>query len=122
MTSPRIVWAPEPIRIHRWTEVLACGLGYRKGNASCLLTSSPLSAVHDYAHDPCLQLRTTFEPADAIEHAEPGLLHDFLGDGAAPYISQGDPKHRRLIALDELRECVLITGAQRENQLQFVGW
>ncbi len=36
-------------------------------------------------------------------------------------MGQGDLEHRGLVLVDELREGVLITHAQRENELQFVG-
>lgn len=57
-----------------------------------------------------------FEPVEAAERAEPGLLHDFVGDRARADERQRDPVHRGAVGIDESAERVLVTGAEGRDE------
>ena len=52
-----------------------------------------------------------------MEDAEPGLLHDLLGDGGAADVAPRDAQHQALVALDELAEGALVTALERREDL-----
>ena len=54
---------------------------------------------------------------EAVEHAEPRLLHDLLGDRGAAHVAAGDAQHQGLVALDELDERGLVAALERREDL-----
>ena len=69
----------------------------------------------DVGHDPeqpRLEGGPPFEPVQAAERADPGLLHDFVGDRARADERPREPVHRRAVSVDESAERVLVSAAE----------
>ena len=54
--------------------------------------------------------------SEALEHAEPRLLHDLLRDRARAHVRERDPQHQRPVLVHERHERVLVAGAQTLQQ------
>ena len=72
--------------------------------------------VRDDPKEPRLQGGPAFELVEAAERAEPGLLHDFVGDRTRADERQRDPVHRGAVGVDESAERVLVTGAEGRDE------
>ena len=86
-------------------------------HAARLALAAGARAVGDDPQDPGLQRRAALEAVEALQDAEPGLLHDLLGDGAAAHVAERDPQHQRAVAVDERHERVLVAGAQAREEV-----
>jgi hypothetical protein len=80
-----------------------------------------LGPVDEDPQDPRPQRRAALEAVEALQDAEPCLLDDLLGDGAARDVVAGDGEHRRVVALDQRLEGALVPGAQALEQLLLLG-
>ena len=61
------------------------------------------------------------ESIQATEQAQPGVLRDLFGHGRAAHVAAGEPDHRRVMAVDQAREGLLVAGPQAPQQLAFIG-
>ena len=64
--------------------------------------------------------RATLEAVQAVQHAEPRLLHDLLRHRAARHVAERDPQHQRAVRIDEGHERVLVACPQARKQLGVV--
>ena len=74
--------------------------------------------VDQNAEQPGLERRPSLEPVDAAEHADPGVLDDFLGNGVAGHEGASETQERRVVPGDERQERGLIAGAEPGQQLR----
>ena len=80
-----------------------------------------LIGIEQDLEDPGAQRRPALEPVDPVDHREPGVLDDLLGDRTAGHVGQRHPHQRRAELVDERRERRLVTGAQRLDQRRVLG-
>lgn len=66
--------------------------------------------------DPRPEGRAPFETLQALEHADPSVLDDLLGDLFAPDVDPGDPQHRRPEGADRFHECRLVSGTETADK------
>ena len=76
--------------------------------------------VQQYAKQPRLEGGAAFEPLDAAQHREPGVLGDLFGDGAAPNRRFRQAQHAWLVEADERDECRLVTRPEAVDQIDLV--
>ena len=67
----------------------------RERDAPPLALRPRLGGVGEDPVDPRAQRGAALEPVDPAQHAQPGLLHDVLGDRARPHVHHGDAHQRR---------------------------
>src|SRR5581483_8742297 len=65
---------------------------------------------------PRLQGGPALEPLEAAECAEPGLLHDFVGDRSRTDERQRDAVHRGPVGIDQSAERVFVAAAQGREE------
>src|SRR6266581_2798469 len=75
---------------------------------------------HD-AEQPRAQRRPALETVEATEQPQPRVLRYLFGDCRAPHVAAGEPDHRRVMAVDQAREGLLVAGPQAPQQLAFIG-
>ena len=75
-----------------------------------------LRRVREDAEDPGAQRGTALERANAVNHADPRLLDDLVGDRRAAHIPERQPAERCVVVAHELPESLLVTAAQRRQQ------
>ena len=73
--------------------------------------------VEQDVEEPGLEGRASFESLDATNDRKPGVLGDFLGEGATTDSHLGETKHAWLIQLDERDECRLVPRAKAVHQV-----
>src|SRR4051812_28294454 len=109
----------EAIRLDRRLVAVAVERGHRHGAA--LADAPRLGLVDEDPEQPRLQRGPLLEPVDSLEHAQPRLLHDLLGDSTASHVSLGQVEHRGLVAVDQLRECRLVAVPESHHHLPLLG-
>ena len=77
-------------------------------------------AVGEDAEDPRLQRRTLLEAVDAADDAEPGLLHDVVGERVGAHERARQAPQLRVVAGHELHEGRLVTRSQPLDELVVV--
>jgi hypothetical protein len=105
MVRPAVAVGQEPIRVDRAFGAVQVARGERRERDRPTLTLGPrLGDVREDPEQPGLERRASFEAADAGERAEPGLLHDLLGNRAVAHEQHRHPEHRRAVRPDERQE------------------
>src|SRR5262245_7931057 len=92
----------------------------REGNAATLLQRPRLRPVGHDPEDPRLERGAPLEARAAVEHADPRVLHDLLGDRPAAHVELGNPQHGATVAADERREDRLVPGPEAVEQRELV--
>src|SRR5271155_5791990 len=87
-----------------------------------MLAHAPgLREVGEDAVHPCTQRRAFFELVDLGQDRDPGLLDDLRGHVVACDVRARDPQHAGVMALYQLGERRLLSGAQTGDQLRLLG-
>jgi hypothetical protein len=115
-----VVRRPEAGRVDRWT-LVALDLQRRKRNAARLADAARPGAIRQDPEDPMPQGRAALELLQALQHAEPRLLHDFFRDGTAGDECRGDAEHGGVQALDGDQEGLFVAGSQRGERALLLG-
>ena len=84
-------------------------------HAAALALRPRLGLVDHDRDDPGLQRRAALEAIKALQHAEPGLLHDLLGHRSRLHVGSRHSHHGGVVARDERLEGLFVTGAQERD-------
>ena len=115
----RLVRAAEAFGVDGRRVVLGRQRGER--HAARLARAARLGLVDEDREDPRLQRRAALEAVEAVDDAEPGLLHDLLRDRAVLHVGARHREHRAVEAGDERLERLLVAGAETFEQRGFGG-
>src|SRR5919198_3531618 len=116
----RVVVRMEPIRVD--ARLVGPGVPDRgERRAPPLALPSRLRGVHQDPEDPRPEGGPALEPVDPLQHADPGFLHDVLGDGSAGDVQEREAEHRRPVPLDEGEEGGLVASTERLERAGVLG-
>lgn len=87
-----------------------------EGHAAVLPGAGAAGPVHADAEQPGAQRRPTLEALDAAHDAQPGLLHDLVGDGSRGHQRLRQTDQLRVVAAHQGGERRLVTGAEGRDQ------
>ncbi len=90
------------------------------GDRPALTDAGGLGPVDQDVEQPRAQRRPALEPLDAPDQAEPGVLHDLLGDGPAGDHGLGQAQEGGVVALDDQPERGLVACPQPGDELRIL--
>jgi Methyltransferase domain len=93
----------------------------REGNATALLRRPRFRLVGHDPKDPGLERGAALEAGAAVEHGDPCLLDDLLGDRAALHVQLREPEHCAAVAADERREGDFVAGPECVDESKLIG-
>ncbi len=105
----------KPIRVLRALGAMGRAEGGEGGGAILPPGAGP-GAVGEDAEDPGLEGGASLEPGQALEHREPGLLHDLVGRRGAGHEGAGEPSQGGIVATDHLDEGGLVSVEQATHE------
>ena len=66
--------------------------------------------------DPGAKGRPAFEPIQAFDHRNPGVLHDFFSDFSIGHIAQGHSNERAMLLSNQFIESPLLTRPESRDE------
>src|SRR5262245_38967324 len=77
-------------------------------------------AIDQNPEDPRLERRSALEGPDALDHAQPRVLDDLLGDGVVRHVEARHATQARVMFADEPRERILVSAPERVEERRFL--